>query len=282
MALGNGNRCLNKGDIELYDKNDFAQFHCWPLPKCNDGQQASVEPGSSHPKGTAIKCVPCPDNYFSNNGTNRRCHKCTSCGKRKELLSCERSRDRQCSNSCISFEFYFNATDQQCYPCTECCSASDENIEPQCISMTIGTVIGGKGEKHCKASSKSSKQCDDLPSAVDKEQPKMNVSSGLCGNSSLSNKSSVVESDCCRLHTGLVCALVFMTVLCLILGWLACRKSRQSSSESCPWVCSCFTGPSTCTGTFIFTSYQCYMDEVTKCPHVNVAILPRGVGGGGT
>lgn len=292
VALVNGNRCPNKGDIELYDKNDFSQFHCWPLPPCNDGQQASVEPGSSHPQETSIHCVLCPSNFFSNNGTNKRCRKCTSCGNRKESLSCKRSRDRQCSNSCISSEFYFNATDQQCYPCTECCSASDENIEPQCISMTIGTLIGGKGEKHCKASSKLSKQCDDLPSCVvGKEQPKMNVSSVLCDNSSISNKSSALESDSKsdssqsldHLHIGLICILVLVTVLCLVLGWLVFRKRRQLSrgdhlalSENCPWVCSCFTGPSTCAGTtctfhFLLVVHAHY--EVTKCSHVNVAII---------
>lgn len=257
MALGNCNRCTDKQHIELYDKNNYSQFSCWPSPECNDGQEASVEPGSSHPQGTSIHCVPCPNNFFSNNRTNKRCRNCISCGNRMELLSCERSRDRQCSNICISSKYYFNSTDQQCYPCTECCGAI-ENIEPQCIAMNIGTVIGGKGEKHCKATSKSSEQCDDLPSVVDRELPKANLSSVLCGNSSSINGSSIMEKDSSQqLNIGLACALGLSVSLNLVLlAWLACRKRRGSSRNDYLSSCSCvycwFTDSSTCAGTCTF------------------------------
>ena len=263
MAQTSGNRCANKRDIEVYDKDDHSKFSCWPALSCNDGQEASVQPGSSHPKAeTKLQCVSCSKDFFSNNSTNRRCRKCTSCGNRNELLSCEHYRDRRCSNTCISSEYYFNATDQQCHPCTECCGASGENIEPQCISLTKGTVIGGKGEKHCKASLNSVEPCDGLPNGVKKEEPKGNLSSALCGNSSLSNKSSAVEKDCDQrldwVHIGLVCALVCMTVVSLVLGRFAylyrkrmecLRNGYLPTSESSSCVHRCFTSSSTCAGT---------------------------------
>lgn len=254
MALGNGNRCRNNADIELYDEKNSSFFYCWPLPECHDGQEPSVEQGSSHPQGTDIGCNYCLKGFFSNNGTNKRCRRCTPCDNKGVLLLCMPFRDRQCSNSCISREFYFNATDEQCHPCTECCKANDEDIEPQCISMTVGTVIGEKGEKHCKASSKSSKQCDELP--------KKNLSSASCSNSSFtlpSNTSELAESECtCShsldgLHIGLVCFLVPVTALSVVLGWLAFRRRRRtgdhlSLSESFRCVFSCLPGSSSYTG----------------------------------
>lgn len=263
MALASGtNRCADKANIELYDEKDHSKFICWPVPNCNDGQESSLQPGSSHPQGTKVQCVPCPMDFFSNNSTKRRCRKCMSCGNRNELLPCEHSRNRQCSNTCISSAFYFNATDQLCHPCTECCGATNENIEPQCILLTKGTVIGGKGEKHCRAFSNSIELCDDLPRGVEKEEPKGNLSSLLCGNSSLSNKSSAVEKECDQrfdhVRIGLVCALVFMTVVNLVLVRFAylyfkrrgcLRNGYSPSSESSSCFHSWFTSSSTCAGT---------------------------------
>lgn len=247
VALGNCNPCANKDDIKLYDKNNPSNLVCWPFPKCNDGQEASVKPGSLHPQGTKIECMDCLEDYFSNNHTNKRCRRCTSCGDNKELSPCERSRDRQCSHSCISSEFYFNVTDQQCYPCTECCGASDEDIEHQCVSMRRGTVIGGNGEKHCKASFKSSQQCsNELPL-------KKNVSSPACGNSSITSNSSFETRECscgnsslpsklnleekvCRwsidsLHIALICVLGLLVLV--IAFWVSCRwyTSRNTSMQ---------------------------------------------------
>ena len=267
-ALANGNRCANKENIELYDKVDNSKFSCWPLPNCNDGQEASVEPGSSHPQGTKIQCVPCPKDFFYNNGTNKRCPLCTPCGNIKELLSCEHSRDRQCSNSCISSYYYFNATDQQCHPCTECCGDNDDIIEPQCISIIPGTVIGGRGEKHCKALLESSKQCSS-------EQQKRNVSSSLCGNSSAPNKPHFVEEECScptidGLHIALICVLAVL-VLALLLSWFVSRRKRRSSRSDyspMPCVCSCFSASSPCEGsesciyTVTYCKYICLHDSV--------------------
>lgn len=247
VALGNCNDCPNKDDIKLYDKDNRSKFICWPLSKCNDGQEFSVQPGSSHPQGTKLLCIRCPDDHYSNNSTNKRCRKCTPCGNKKELSSCELSRDRQCSHSCISSELYFNATDQQCYPCTECCGASDKDIERQCISMRVGTVIGGNGEKHCKASFKSSQRCSsELPL-------KKTLSSSACGNSSLSSNSSFEARDCScgnsslpsklnsetreysfsmdGLHIALICILGVILVIAFLVGCrlYASRRKKQSS-----------------------------------------------------
>ena len=231
MALGNCKHCTNKDDIKVYNRNDPSKHICWPFPKCNDGQQSSVEPGSSHPQGTDIKCVSCHVNYFSNNQTNKRCRRCTSCGNNKELSPCDGSRDRQCSHSCISSEFYLNATDQWCYPCTECCGASDENIVSQCISMRLGTVIGGNGEKHCKASQK----CSNEPPL------KKNVSSPACGNRSLTSNSSYEARECScgntfsidSLHIALFGVLGTVLVIAFLFGcyWYVCRRGSTPGSD---------------------------------------------------
>lgn len=232
MVLGSCKNCTNKDDIKLYDKKDPSKpIFCWPLPPCNDGQEASVEPGSSHPLGTKVQCIPCRADYFSNNHTNNRCRRCKSCGNNKEQSPCEGSRDRHCSHSCISSAFYFNATDQQCYPCTECCRASDEDIEHQCVSMRVGTVIGGNGEKHCKATFKSSQQCsNELP------LPNFEARECSCGNSSLPSELNL-EGRHCRssidsLHIALICVLgllVFVIPFWVGYRWYASRRNRQSS-----------------------------------------------------
>ena len=258
VALGNCNPCANKDDVKLFDRNNPSNPVCWPFPKCNDGQEASVKPGSSHPLGTKIECIDCLEGYFSNSDTNKRCRRCTSCGSNKELSPCERSRDRQCSHSCISSEFYFNATDQHCYPCTECCGASDEDIEHQCISTRVGTVIGGNGEKHCKASFKSSQQCsNELPL-------KKNVSSPACGNSSSTSNSSFETRECscansslpnklnlegrdCRcsidsLHIALICVLSLLVLVMAFLmsrHWYASRRNTGRRSSRRGYVSTC-------------------------------------------
>ena len=247
VALGKcSNHCANKDDIKLYVRNNSKPF-CWPFPKCNDGQEASVKPGSSHPYGTKIHCIDCLDGYFSNNHTNKRCRRCTSCGNNKELSPCEGSRDRQCSHSCISSKFYFNATDQQCYPCTECCGASDEDIELQCISKRVGTVIGGNGEKHCKASFKSLQGCsNELPL-------KKNVSSPACGNNSVTSNSSFEarkgssggDSSIDGLHIALICVLGLVLFIAFLFGchwYVSRRRSSRSGYNLTP---HCVT---TCTG----------------------------------
>lgn len=231
VALGNCGPCANKDDIKLYHKNNSSNPVCWPFPKCNDGQESTVEPGSSHPHGTIIACISCHEGYFSNNHTHKRCRRCTSCVNNKELSPCEGSRDRQCSHSCISSKFYFNSTDKQCYPCTECCGASNEDIELQCVSSRVGTVVGGNGEKHCKASFKSSQQCSsELP--LEK-----NVSSPACANSSITNSVSSEAGECScgssfsidLLHIALICVLGLVFLIALLFGYRWCVSRRQSS-----------------------------------------------------
>ena len=230
VALGNCGPCTNKDDIKLYDKKNLSNPDCWPFPKCNDGQESTVEPGSWHPHGTKIACINCPEGYFSNNHTNKRCHRCTSCVNKKELSPCESSRDRQCSHSCISSKFYFNSTDRQCYPCTECCRASDEDIELQCVSSRVGTVVGGNGEKHCKASFKSSQQCsNELPL-------ERHVTSPACTNSSVTNSSSLEAKECScgsnfsidGFHIALICVLGLVFLISLFFGYRWCVSKRQS------------------------------------------------------
>ena len=232
VALGNCGPCANKDDIKLYDRNNLSNPVCWPFPKCNDGQESTVKPGSSHPHGTKIACINCHEGYFSNNHTNKRCRRCTSCVNNKELSPCEGSRDRQCSNSCISNNFYFNSTDQQCYPCTECCGASDEDIELQCVSRRVGTVVGGNGEKHCKASFKLSQQCSNEPPL------ERNVSSSpACANSSVTNSSSLEARECScgssfsidSLHIALISVLGLVLPIVLLFGYRWCVSRRQSS-----------------------------------------------------
>ena len=279
VAQGHSNRCDNKADIELYDKHNHSIYKCWPSSDCHDGQELSVEPGSSHPDGTEISCQDCHRNYFSNNRTNKRCRKCTSCGNKEELFPCTSVRDRVCTSRCISNEFYFNATDEQCYPCTECCEGDDMNIEPQCITMRMGTVIGGKGQKHCGV---SSKQCDEqlkkntssactssdtclctcncsLPSNfsfVEMEQLKKNLSSG----SEFGNESYDKSIDIW--HIVLIIGVLTLLTALFIMAWLAHKKRRQCArctcnnsclvlSESCiSYNCSHFPGSSPSAGTF--------------------------------
>lgn len=292
VAQGHSNRCDNKADIELYDKHNHSIYKCWPSSDCHDGQELSVVPGSSHPDGTDISCQDCRRNYFSNNITNKRCRKCTSCGNKEELFPCTSVRDGECASRCISNEFYFNATDEQCYPCTECCVGDDINIEPQCITMRMGTVIGGKGERHC---SRSSKPCEELP--------KKNLSCTCCScssncnctmscncslskiidtrNCSLSSnvseierelpnqnlsKSGTVERECPDhsiddVHIALFCLLALCVAVILCLGWLAWKRRKRSSlndnssqSENCRLLClsNLIPGSSTCAGKFLF------------------------------
>lgn len=144
VAQGYGNRCGNKGEIELYQEQNPAKYTCWPFPECHDGQEPSVEPGSTHPSGTEVTCQSCQQNFYSNKETNVRCRKCTSCGKKLEHSPCLSGKDRVCSNRCISNDYYFNSTDNECLRCTECCEGDDINIEPQCITIKLGAVIGGK------------------------------------------------------------------------------------------------------------------------------------------
>ena len=251
VAVGScSNHCANKDDIKLYHRKNRSKPICWPLPKCNDGQEASVEPGSSHPLGTKIECIHCLEENFSNNHTNKRCRRCTSCGNKKELSPCKRSGDRQCSHSCISSEFYLNATDQQCYPCTECCGASDEDIEHQCISMRVSTVIGGNGEKHCKASFKSSQRCsNELPL---KENSSLTCNSTFearecsCGNSSLSNELNAKGRECRGsiddLHIALICVLGVAPVLAVLFcchRYVSRRRSSRSGYNLTPCVPPC-------------------------------------------
>lgn len=253
VALGKCSyHCSNKDDIKLFDRKNKSKVACWPSPNCNDGQEGSVEPGSSHPHGTKIHCIDCPEDFFSNNHTNKRCHRCTSCGNKKELSPCEGFRDRQCSHSCISRKFYFNATDQQCYPCTECCGASDEDIVLQCVSMKVGTVIGGNGEKHCKASFNSSQGCSNEVSL------NKSVASPPCGNSSVTSNSSLEARQCScgdsKLHVhgnfdgfriALICVLGVILVIACFVG---CRRyvSRWRSSRNGYVTPPCVP---TCTGT---------------------------------
>lgn len=255
VALGNCSyQCHNKDDIKLFDRKNKSKVTCWPSPNCNDGQEGSVEPGSSHPHGTKIHCIDCLEDFFSNNETNKRCHRCTSCDNKKEVSPCKGFRDRQCSHSCISKKFYFNATDKLCYPCTECCGASDGDIELQCVLnfMKVGTVIGGNGEKHCKASFNSSQGCSNVVSL------NKNVSSLACGNSSVTSNSSFEARQCScddsklhehgmfdDLHIALICVLGVILVIAFFVG-CRCYVSRRRSSRSGYVTSPCVP---TCTGT---------------------------------
>jgi len=159
LVVANGSHCNNKTEVELYNPRDHSFSQCWPVPDCHNGQEPSVRPGLSYPKDTDIGCRKCPDGSFSNIKNNYTCQQCTACLNKEVLLNCTPGRDRECSNSCISSEFYFNVSDQQYYPCTECCGAYHGNIEPQCISVPIGSVI--KSSLHCKV--RSSQRCDKFP-----------------------------------------------------------------------------------------------------------------------
>lgn len=256
VAQGFGNRCGNKGEIELYEEQNPTKYSCWPFPECLDGQEPTVEWGSTHPSGTDISCQSCQQNFFSNKGTNIKCRKCTSCGKKQELSPCSSVKDRVCSNRCISSDYYYNTTDKECHRCTKCCEGDDINIEPQCITITSGTVIGGKGQYHCRI---SSKPCNNLP--------KKNLPSKGCDcnctapsncslpkgsdthiNQSLSNNVSLTEKEMHNqnlssaskqcggrsfdaLHITLVCFLGLCMVLIVFLVWLV-RKIRKQSTPS--------------------------------------------------
>lgn len=265
MALGNCSyQCRNKDDIKLFDRKNKSKIDCWPSPNCNDGQEGSVEPGSSHPHGTKIHCIDCLEDFFSNNETNKRCHRCTSCGNKKEVSPCKGFRDRQCSHSCISNKFYFNATDQQCYPCTECCRASDEDIELQCVFVKVGTVIGGNGEKHCKASFNSSQGCSNEVSLI------KNVSSPACGNSSVTSNSSLEARQCScgdsklhvhgnfdGLHIALICVLGVILVITFSVGcrwYVSRRQSSRSGYVTPPCVPTC-AGTVECRCAIAFYAY---------------------------
>lgn len=233
FAIDYGNRCSNKTEVELYDPENHADYDCWPVPDCQEGQECSVEPGSSHPTGTVIECNHCPSGSFSNVQTNKRCHTCTTCGNKKVILNCTIVRDTQCSNrTCISNKFFFNDTDQRCYPCTECCGINNETLEPQCILSTLqfGAVIGGKGAFHCSRA--SSEPCDELPK---NNVPTESNNHGVVG------MRSGWSFD--ALHIGLICGLVSLAFLCLVLLWFFKREREMrlsgndylSSSRPCFW-----------------------------------------------
>jgi len=230
LAVTSGNRCNNKTDVELYDPQDGSIFNCWPAPDCHDGYEPSVQPGSSHPKGTSVECKKCPFESFSNIKTKYRCQKCTVCGNKKVIFTCTPGRDRQCSNSCISSNFYFNKTDQQCHPCSECCGTSSNNIEPQCVSsqenLRIGTVIGEKGALHCKVP--SSQQCDELS-----QEDEVHVTPN-------SYKPSSSKKKCSRLLDATVIALICCLAVSLAVNLFSMLrlyvrgKQRLCSSHSSP------------------------------------------------
>ena len=236
LTIANANRCSNKNDIELYDPGDHSKFHCWPAVDCNhDGYQASVEAGSSHPNGTAIECSSCPNGSFSNLETSHRCHTCTSCGNKQVLETCTPGRDRQCSNSCISRNFYFNTTEEQCYPCTECCGTHSNNIELQCLTsreIHVGvTVIGERGARHCKV--RSAQQCD----------------GSLQGTPEGSNPDHVKEKDCNAspldtLHIVLICLLPISVIINLVSSccWISGRLRPQSFRRATCFAPSCRAG----------------------------------------
>ena len=237
VAQGYGNRCEKKDEIELYEKQNTTTYICWPFPECLDGQEPTVDPGSRHPMGTDISCRSCQQNFFSNKGTNIRCRKCTSCGKKLEHSPCLSVKDRVCADRCISNDYYFNSTDQECHRCTECCEGDNINIELQCIKITPGIVIGGKGQKHCR---RSSKPCNNLPkknvtsSGCDCNCTVLSDSSLLKGsdrqmNSSLSNNMSLIEKSFDSLHITLFCLLGLCIIVIVFLGWLAWKRRKQSS-----------------------------------------------------
>lgn len=143
------------------------------------------------------------------------------------LLTCTAVRDRQCSNSCISSNYYFNATDLQCYRCSECCGSNSDNIEWHCLTSTslgIGTKIGEKGSLHCKAP--SSQQCDDLQQNVINATPDSNI------------KPQHLEKNYgCSLDTLLIalicCLAISVTVNFVLFGCCLRGRERQRSSRGC-------------------------------------------------
>ena len=241
VVQGYSNRCEKKDEIELYEKQNATNYKCWPFPECLDGQEPTVEPGSTHPMGTDISCQSCQQNFYSNKGTNIRCRKCTSCGKKLELSPCLSVKDRECADKCISNDYYFNSSDKECHRCTECCEGDNINIESQCIKLTPGTVIGGKGEKHCR---RSSKPCNDLPnknltsSGRDCNCTVLSNSSLLKGsdtqmNCSLSKNMSLIEKQGAvksfdSLHITLFSLLGWCITVMVFLGWLAWKRRKQS------------------------------------------------------
>lgn len=241
VVQGYSNRCEKKDEIELYEKQNTTNYKCWPFPECLDGQEPTVEPGSTHPMGTDISCRSCQQNFYSNKGTNIKCHKCTACGKKLELSPCLSVRDRECADKCISNDYYFNSSDKECHQCTECCEGDNINIESQCIKLTPGTVIGGKGEKHCR---RSSKPCNDLPnknltsSGRDCNCTVLSNSSLLKGsdtqmNCSLSKNMSLIEKQGAvksfdSLHITLFSLLGWCITVIVFLGWLALKRRKQS------------------------------------------------------
>ncbi|XP_022794145.1 uncharacterized protein LOC111332925 isoform X2 [Stylophora pistillata] len=268
------NRCQRKAYIELYNKQNPAKFKCWPPPECHNGQEATVEPGSSHPFGTDISCRSCKNGFFSNNQTIYKCRKCTSCGKKQELYPCTFVKDRECANKCISDKYYFNSTEKECYPCVECCEGDDENIEPQCITMRKGIVIGGKGEKHCRL---SNRRCDELPStSPDRctcncsvpnnlrvaigDFPTWNMSSNLHNNSSSLHKPCVVEMS---FIIGLSCSLV--VVLLLILGYFFYWR------RTCPTFC--ISDSSTCAGSGCYEEVMQLTQQCMPCQE-KLSLIP--------
>lgn len=237
----NGNRCTNKSYIEIYHRHNHSHFACWPPVVCQDGQEESVHPGSVHPSGTHIECLMCPKGFFSNKKTSHKCSKCVTCGNKQELLTCTLDRDRLCSNSCISRNFYFNATDRQCYPCTECCGANTENVEPQCLlsmAFRVGiTVIGGSGALHCKM--RSAQLCDDMlkksnvtphssqPSPTERKMFDVNPESSQPGATERKLESSLLD----RLHITLMCCLVGCVLVIVFLVFILWRNRRESCQD---------------------------------------------------
>ena len=118
--------------------------------------------------------------------------------------------------------------------------------------MRVGTVIGGNGEKHCKASFKSSQQCSN--------ELKTNASSPSCGNSTLTSNSSFETRGCscgkspspsnCRCsidrhHIALICVLGLLVLA--IVFWVSCcwyasrRNTRGKYAVITKWLCTCTT-----------------------------------------
>ena len=265
MVLVIGNRCENKNHVELFDPDDHSKFKCWPVPTCQEGQQPSVEPGSEHPKATAVSCIPCDHGWFSYHDTNYRCQKCTSCGNKDVLLNCSIYRDAVCSKRCRSKTHYFNESDGQCYACSECCGKDKSNIELQCISsgnLRVGSVIGQQGELHCKV--KSSQKCDELSQNVStyiNGSAIVNDTSSVCNCTRPENNTSSTyindnyrPSGCSRnlslQDIMLLCALIVVSLasvffLCLYIRERQMRLTVSGcppSSESCRFMNPFFSG----------------------------------------
>ena len=271
MVLVIGNRCENKSHVELFDRDDHSKFKCWPVPTCQDGQQPSVEPGSEHPKATAVSCIPCDHGWFSNHDTNYRCQRCTSCGNKDVLVNCSIYRDAVCSKSCKSKTHYFNETDGQCYACTECCGKDKLNIELQCLlsskNLRVGFMIGQQGERRCKVL--SSQKCDERSrnittyingsSVVNSTRSVLdncNCDSPENNTSSIHKNDKYRPSDCVSNSSYgiqdiiLICALIAVAIasaifLCLYIRERKMRLSRNcccSSSESCSFMNICYSG----------------------------------------